>query len=73
MPESLGQCLAALKEHRRRAADGEVVGLGAAGGEEDLRGLGADEGGDLGAAGLDGERDGAVRLVWSDVPTPCAR
>lgn len=36
------------------ALDGDVVGLGGAGGEDDLFGGGVDEGGDLGAGALHG-------------------
>lgn len=36
------------------ALDGDVVGLGGAGGEDDFLGGGVDEGGDLGAGALDG-------------------
>ena len=38
----------------RDPLNGEVVGLGGAGGEDDLFGGGANEGGDLGAGVLDG-------------------
>ncbi len=46
--------VAALAVHLGDALDGEVVGLGGAGGEDDLLGGGADQFGDLLAGFLDG-------------------
>jgi len=45
---------AAVAVEAHDALDGDVVALGGAGGEEDLARVGADEGGDAGARGLDG-------------------
>lgn len=41
-------------EEVKEAFDGDVVGLGGAGGEDDFLRGGVDEGGDLGAGGFDG-------------------